>query len=314
MSKTVDDRPPPGARGDEDTAGAAVAAAEPPESGSSREAYFEVDRETSRAFDRIWSAPAGLLGRLATVNNIPIAQRYMIAAFAFFLLGGAMALLMRWQLAVPGNDFLDAETYNQLFTRHGTTMMFLFVIPFIEAVANYMLPMLLGTRDLPFPQLTALSYWTYFFGGIFLYSSFLFGVAPNGGWFAYVPLTNVQYSPGINMDWWDIGLSVAEIAAMGAAAELIVAILRMRAAGMTLARMPVFAWSMLVAAFMIRGGAASVRSKSTRGGGGADCTSKSSAAITPAALRPGSWRRSAAGQSRDRSRSCPRPGHGVPCG
>ncbi|MGQ0562675.1 MAG: cbb3-type cytochrome c oxidase subunit I, partial [Gemmatimonadota bacterium] len=117
--------------------------------------------------------------------------------------------------------------------------------------ANDRLPLLLGTRDMPFPRLTALSYWTYVLGGLFLYSSFLFGVAPDGGWFAYVPLNNVEFSPAINMDYWDIGLSVAEIAAMGAAAELIVAILRMRAPGMTLSRMPLFVWSMLVTAIMI---------------------------------------------------------------
>jgi cytochrome c oxidase subunit I+III len=203
------------------------------------------------AFDRVWQAPSGLLGRLRTINNIPVARRYMATGFAFFLLGGVLALLMRIQLGSPDNTFLDPETYNQIFTMHGTTMMFLFVIPFIEAVANYMLPLMLGTRDLPFPRLTALSYWTYLFGGLLLYSSFLFGVAPDGGWFAYVPLTNRTFSPGINMDFWDIGLSVAEIAALGAAAELIVAVLRTRAPGMAINRLPVFAWAMLVTAFMI---------------------------------------------------------------
>ena len=204
-----------------------------------------------RAFERVWSEPRGFIGALRTINNIPIAQRYMVTAFAFFLAGGLQALLMRIQLGTPENTFLDAETYNQLFTMHGTTMMFLFVIPFIEALANYMLPLLLGTRDLPFPRLTALSYWTYLFGGIFLYSSFLFGAAPDGGWFAYVPLNGKEFSPGINMDFWDIGLSVAEVSALGAAAELIVGILRMRAPGMTPRRLPLFAWAMLVAAFML---------------------------------------------------------------
>jgi cytochrome c oxidase subunit I+III len=175
----------------------------------------------------------------------------MATAFAFFLAGGVQALLMRIQLGAPENTFLDVDTYNQLFTMHGTTMMFLFVIPFIEALANYMLPLMLGTRDLPFPRLTALSYWTYLFGGIFLYSSFLFGVAPDGGWFAYVPLTSREFSPGINMDFWDIGLGVAEVSAVGAAAEIIVGVLRMRAPGMTLRRMPIFVWAMLVTAFMI---------------------------------------------------------------
>src|SRR5919108_6653210 len=207
--------------------------------------------DRKEGFENIWSQPTGFIGMLRTVDNIPIAQRYLATGFMFFLLGGLLAALMRIQLGTPDNTFLDADTYNQIFTMHGTTMMFLFVIPFIEALANYMVPLLLGTRDLPFPRLTALSYWTYVFGGIFLYSSFLFGVAPDGGWFAYVPLTSRVFSAGINMDFWDIGLSVAEVSAVGAAAELIVGILRMRASGMALHRMPLFVWAMLVTAFMI---------------------------------------------------------------
>lgn len=214
-------------------------------------AYFDVDEERSRAFEELWAAAPPPAGFLREVNNIPIAKRYIFASFAFFLIGGAFALAMRTQLAVPHNDFLDARTYNQFFTMHGTTMMFLFVIPFIEAVANYFLPLLLGARDLPFPRLTTLAFWTYVGGGLFIFTSFFFGVAPEAGWFAYVPLSNREFLPGLGMDFWDIGLSVAEIAAMGAGAELIIAILRMRAPGQALHRMPVFAWAMLVFAFMI---------------------------------------------------------------
>ena len=204
-----------------------------------------------QAFERTWTEPGGWIGALRTINNVPIARRYMVTAFVFFLIGGVQALLMRIQLGTPENTFLDAATYNQLFTMHGTTMMFIFVIPFIEALAAYMLPLQLGTRDLPFPRLTALSYWTYLFGGIFLYSSFAFGVAPDGGWFAYVPLTDKEFSPGINMDFWDLGLAVAEISALGAATELIVGIMRMRAPGMTFDRLPLFAWALLITAFMM---------------------------------------------------------------
>jgi len=210
-----------------------------------------VPPETLEQFKQTWVTPRGFLGIFRTVNNISIGHWYMATGFAFFVLGGLLGGLMRIQLGTPENTFLDAETYNQIFTMHGTTMMFLFVIPFTEAIANYLLPLVLGTRDLPFPRLTALSYWSYLFGGLFLYSSFFFGVAPDGGWFAYVPLSNVEYSPGINMDFWDIGLSVAEIAAIGAAAEMIVSIVRMRAPGMTLNRLPLFAWAMLVTAVMI---------------------------------------------------------------
>jgi cytochrome c oxidase subunit I+III len=202
-------------------------------------------------FEETWADPRGFLGQFRSINNIPIARRYMVTAFAFFLVGGAEAALLRIQLGTPENTFLDPETYNQIFTMHGTTMMFLFVIPFVEAIANYMLALQVGARDLPFPRLTALSYWTYLWGGLFLYASFLFGAAPDGGWFSYLPLNNRQFSPGVNMDFWDIGLSVAEIAALGASAEMIVGVLRARAPGMSLDRIPYFAWAMLVTAVMI---------------------------------------------------------------
>ncbi|HEX7088493.1 MAG TPA: cytochrome c oxidase subunit I [Longimicrobiales bacterium] len=209
------------------------------------------DEEKAERFRKVWDSPRGIDGIIREINNIPVAHRYMASAFSFFLAAGLLALVMRTQLARPGSAVVDPETYNQLFTMHGTTMMFLFVIPFTEAVATYMLPLMLGTRDLPFPRLTALSLWTFIFGGLFIFSSFLFGAAPNGGWFAYVPLTNIEYSPGINMDFWDIGLSVAEIAAMGAAAEIMISVLRMRAPGMALHRIPMFAWAMLIVAVMI---------------------------------------------------------------
>ena len=209
------------------------------------------DAVRKREFNQTWEQPRGILGMFQVIDNIPIAVRYMVTSFAFFLAGGVLALVMRLQLARPGNQVLDPETYNQFFTMHGTTMMFLFVIPFLEAFANYLIPLQTGTRDLPFPRLTALSYWTYLFGGIFIYSSFFFGVAPDGGWFAYVPLNLKEYSPGPNMDFWDIGLSVAEIAAIGAAAEMIVGILRMRAPGMSLNRLPFFCWALLVTSAMI---------------------------------------------------------------
>jgi cytochrome c oxidase subunit I+III len=203
------------------------------------------------AFEAVWEDPRGVLGSLRAIQNIPIARRYMVTAFAFFLAGGAMALLLRLQLLRPEGRILSEQTYNELFTLHGTTMMFLFVIPFLEALAAYMLPLMLGTRELPFPRMTALSFWTYLFGGLFLYTSLLVGQVPDAGWFAYVPLSGREYSPGLGIDFWDIALSVAEIAAMGAAAELIVGILRMRAPGMTLARLPLFAWAMLVTGVMI---------------------------------------------------------------
>jgi cytochrome c oxidase subunit I+III len=211
----------------------------------------QVSEQQRKEFEKTWDQPKGFVGIFQTIDNIPISTRYMVTSFAFFIAGGILAAMMRLQLSRPGNTVLDAATYNQFFTMHGTTMMFLFVIPFLEAFANYVIPLLNGTRDLPFPRLTALSYWTYLFGGIFIYTSFLFGTAPDGGWFAYTPLTLKQFSPGPGIDFWDIGLSVAEIAAIGAASEMIVGILRMRAPGMSLNRLPIMAWAMLITSVMI---------------------------------------------------------------
>jgi cytochrome c oxidase subunit I+III len=147
--------------------------------------------------------------------------------------------------------FLDAGTYNQFFTMHGTVMMFLFAVPIVEAFAVLLLPTMLGTRDMPFPRLSALGYWCYAIGGALVFSSLFFNIAPDGGWFMYPPLTGPEYSPGINTDVWVLGLGFVKIAAVAAAVELIVGILKTRAPGMTLGTMPIFAWYMLVTAGMI---------------------------------------------------------------
>ncbi|HEX6616943.1 MAG TPA: cbb3-type cytochrome c oxidase subunit I, partial [Gemmatimonadales bacterium] len=185
------------------------------------------------------------------VNNTHIGQLYIATGFLFFLGAGVLALLMRTQLAVPRNDFLNAEQYNQIFTMHGTVMMFLFAVPIVEAVAVLLLPSMLGTRDMPFPRLSALGFWAYAVGGVLVFASLFFGAAPDGGWFMYPPLTSARYSPGINTDIWILGLGFVEISAVAAAIELIVGILKTRAPGMTLSRMPIFAWYVLVTAGMI---------------------------------------------------------------
>ena len=158
---------------------------------------------------------------------------------------------MRLQLAVPNAGLMSDDTYNQFFTMHGTTMMFLFAVPIMEAFAMMLLPSMLGTRDMPFPRLSAFGFWCYAIGGVLVFSSVFFGIAPDGGWFMYPPLTGPVYSPGINADIWILGLGFVEIAAVAAAVELIVGILKTRAPGMTLATMPIFAWYMLVTAGMI---------------------------------------------------------------
>ena len=200
--------------------------------------------------ERAWATPERFAW-LKEVNNTTIGILYVATGFLFFLGAGVLALLMRIQLAYPGLRFLDPGTYNQFFTMHGTVMMFLFAVPIVEAFAVMILPAMLGTRDMPFPWLSAFGYWCYAIGGALVFSSLFFGVAPDGGWFMYPPLTSSTWSPGINTDVWVLGLGFVEIAAIAAAVELIVGILKTRAPGMTLARMPVFAWYMLVTAGMI---------------------------------------------------------------
>lgn len=202
-------------------------------------------------FIETWKSAAGPFAWLRAVNNSPIGKRFLVTGFAFFLIGGIQALFMRLQLAKPENNLMSPELYNQLMSMHGSTMLFLFVVPILEGLATLLAPSMLGTRDLPFPRLTAFAYWAYLFGGVLMYSSFLLGVAPNGGWFAYVPLTGPEFSPGINMDFWLLGLELAEASGIISAFELIIAVLAMRAPGMTLGRIPVFLWAMLVASSMI---------------------------------------------------------------
>ncbi|UEM01339.1 cytochrome c oxidase subunit I [Skermanella rosea] len=206
-----------------------------------------------RDLDRIWSTPPGI-GRLSAVNHTIVGRRFIVAAFVFFTIGGLLAMLIRAQLATPHGAFVGPELYNQIFTMHGSVMMFLFAIPMFEGVAIYMLPKLLGARDLAFPRLTAYGFWCYVFGGSILVVAMLLGVAPDGGWFMYTPLSSNTYSPGINADVWLLGITFVEISAICAAVEITVTILKMRAPGMTIDRMPLFAWYILVTAGMMLAG------------------------------------------------------------
>jgi cytochrome c oxidase subunit I+III len=199
---------------------------------------------------RIWATPRGF--RLVTaVNNTVVGIAYIGVAFLFFLLAGILALLMRTQLAVPGNDFVGQDLYNQMFTVHGTTMMFLFAVPAVEALGVMLLPQMLAARDLPFPRLSAFAIWAYIVGGLVFFSTILYGLAPRGGWFMYTPLTLKEYSPGTNADFWLLGIGFIEISAIAGAIEIVVGALRTRPPGMSLARMPIFAWAMLIFAGMI---------------------------------------------------------------
>jgi cytochrome c oxidase subunit I+III len=197
-----------------------------------------------------WRPPRGWRV-LSSVNNTYVGLFYIGTALFFFLFAGILALLMRLQLAQAGNDVLSQETYNQVFTMHGTIMMFLFAVPVVEAMAIYLLPNMLGARDLPFPRLSAYAFWAYAIGGTFFITSLFFGVAPDGGWFMYPPLTSYEQSPGVNTDFWLLGIGFIEISAIAGAIEIVVGVLRTRAPGMSLGKMPIYAWAMLIFAVMI---------------------------------------------------------------
>ncbi|HWB87667.1 MAG TPA: cbb3-type cytochrome c oxidase subunit I [Acidimicrobiia bacterium] len=221
----------------------------------------------------------GFWGWVTTVDHKKIGIMYGYAAFFFFILGGVEALLLRVQLAQADSEFLTAGAYNALFTMHGTTMIFLFVMPISAAFMNYLLPLLIGARDVAFPRLNALSWWIFLFGGIFLYSTFIFGTSlppvspdgisgnlaagggpgsfnfladsPDGGWFSYQPNAGPLYSPGTALDFWALGVQLLGLASLVSAINFIVTMLNMRAKGMRLLRMPVFAWMTTVVAFLL---------------------------------------------------------------
>ncbi len=198
----------------------------------------------------IWATGPGVQ-RLASVNHSVIGLRTMVTAFVFFLIAGVLGMLTRVQLATPRGAFMDAGTYNQVFTLHGTIMLFLFAIPMLEGMAVYLTPKILGARDFAFPRLTAYSYWCYLFGATIVTASLAFGVAPDSGWFMYTPLSSNTFTPGVNADIWLLGITFVEIAALSFAVEITVSILKMRAPGMSLDRMPIFGWYILVTALMM---------------------------------------------------------------
>ena len=196
-------------------------------------------------------ARSGVWSWITTTDHKRIGILYGISAFFFFLVGGLEALLIRLQLASANNDLVSAETFNQLFTMHGTTMVFLAIMPLSAAFFNFIIPLQIGARDVAFPRLNAFSYWVFLLGGVFLNASFLIGAAPNAGWFGYANLTSRQFSPGLNIDFWVLGLLVLGVASLAAGFNFIATIINMRAPGMRLMRMPVFTWMSLVTQFLV---------------------------------------------------------------
>jgi cytochrome c oxidase subunit I len=207
--------------------------------------------QLSTRLGRIWATPPGILGRLASVDHKVVGRRYIVTAFVFLMLGGILAVLMRLQLSGAERKLLNPDEYNQIFTMHGSTMMFLFAVPVMEAMAVYLVPLMVGTRNIAFPRLNAFSYWMYLFGGCFLWISFVINTGPDVGWFAYVPLSTSQFDPTKRADVWAQMITFTEVAALAVAVELIVTIFKQRAPGMTLDRIPLYVWSMLVTAFLV---------------------------------------------------------------
>jgi cytochrome c oxidase subunit I+III len=201
--------------------------------------------------DRVWRVQAGVVGWLSQVNHRAIGARYIVTGLIFFLIAGLDALRMRAQLAFPRSTLLEAETYNAAFTMHGTTMMFLFAVPIMEGIAIYLVPLMIGARDMALPRLNAMGYYVYLIAGVGLYFAYFIGVPPTGGWFAYPPLTRSEFEPGPGLDFWATMITFLEIAALVAAIELIITILKQRAPGMSLDRMPIFVWAALITGFMV---------------------------------------------------------------
>ena len=208
------------------------------------------ERERLELLDT-WSRPRGFLGWMASTNHKDIGLRFIVTAFVFFLLAGLLALAMRIQLAFPENRFLAPDHYNQFFTTHGSAMMFLFAVPVMEGMGIYFVPLMIGTRNTCFPRLMAFGYWVYLTGGILLFGALFMNVGPDQGWFSYPPLAGPDYGPGKRVDVWSQMVTLVEIGSMSGAVATIVTILKLRAPGMSLNRMPLFVWAILIMSFMI---------------------------------------------------------------
>ena len=200
---------------------------------------------------RTWRDPGGLWGWLAAVDHKTIAKRYVVTAFVWFALAGLMAATMRLQLLKPENALVGPDRYNQLFTTHGTAMMFLFAVPVMTAMALYLVPLILGTRNVAYPRLNAFGYWTFLTGGLLLFIAFALNVGPDAGWFSYVPLAGPQYAPGKRVDVWAQVVTFTEVSALVSAVEIIVTVLKQRAPGMSLNRIPLYVWAVFVTSLMI---------------------------------------------------------------
>jgi cytochrome c oxidase subunit I len=206
-----------------------------------------ITADLTRRLHEIWKTEPGIVGFFTTVDHKEIGLRYIVTAFLFLAIGGVEALLMRLQLAGPNLTVLTPEQYDVLFSTHGMTMIFLYASPILSGFSNYLFPLLLGSRDMAFPRLNALSYWIYLAAGIFLYTGFLTGHGPNDGWFNYVPYAEREFNPGLNQDFYALGMVLLGISTTVGAANFIVTVFRLRAPGMSINRIPIMIWGTLTA-------------------------------------------------------------------
>jgi cytochrome c oxidase subunit I len=211
----------------------------------------DAQRDAVERLTEHWSEAPTLRSWFTTVDHKRIGRRYLVTAAVFFTLAGISALALRTQLARPEARLLSPQEYNQLFTMHGTAMIFLFATPMLFGFGNFLLPLMLGARDMAFPRLNAFGYWVFLFAGIVMWASLPAGAAPNGGWFAYVPLTEREHSPGAHMDVYTLGLLFLGISTTAGAINFIVTALKLRAPGMSLNRVPLFVWAIVATSFMV---------------------------------------------------------------
>ena len=209
------------------------------------------DAGLAERLTRVWETAPGFVGALASVDHKAIGKRYLVTAFVFLLVGGIEAGAMRAQLSRSNLHLLSPEMYNALFTMHGVTMIFLYASPILSGFSNFLWPLMLGARDMAFPRLNALSFWVFLFSGLFLYSSFLVGQVPDAGWFNYVPIAAKPYNPGLNIDFYAIGLTFLSVSTTVGAANFIVTFFKTRAPGMSVNRVPIIVWGTLATSFSV---------------------------------------------------------------
>jgi cytochrome c oxidase subunit I len=205
----------------------------------------------SRTLQETWGSKSGLIAWLSEVDHKRIGIRFIVTAFVFFALAGLLSAAMRLQLARPENTLISPDLYDQMFTMHGTTMMFLFAVPIMQAVGIYFVPLMVGARNIACPRLVNFAYWMYLAGGVFIWVSFLLNIGPDNGWFSYTPLAGPEFAPGKRQDVWAQMITFTELSGLAVAVATLVTVFKQRAPGMSLDRLPVFVWAELVTNLMI---------------------------------------------------------------